>query len=268
LPSSTTGTVATKLTVTNEYATTRNYLPKQDPYLVYRLVGFTEYTRALQLLDALVYQATKEELVAFDELVKAEPEFTVYTNLSRQLDQGQSRLVIQGQSASDDFARRGLCWVTALARVELGAMLAGFTDHPQPFVAVAGTGYDLQQYQELLLEGAKTHFWSFTRDPHLATLFKSFEPSTMTLAYVRRLNVANAFVAATIVIGGISPDSPAFAELSEYGGQLRAIRQKLQLQIQAYLAQKTTFKSGSRGDIKSSLVELCNSGICRQLDGK
>ena len=42
-------------------------------------------------------------------------------------------------------------------------MLAGFTDHPTPFAAVAGKGYDLAEYKEMLINGAKLHFWARQR---------------------------------------------------------------------------------------------------------
>lgn len=265
LPPDATGTVAT--TTTSHYRNDeyRPYLPKQDPYLVNRLVGFHEYSQALQLLDALYQSATSAELDVIDEIVKAEPEFTVYTNLSRRVDLGRTTLVEKPERAGDDFARRGIRWVTALARVELAAMLAGYTEHPQPCAAMAGPGYDVEQYRELIVDGAKMHFWSWTNDPGVEGIFRQFQPGSRTLAYLRRLNVANAFVLAAAMAGGFAPNSPQTIELFGYGERLGKARAVIRGQIETYLA---TVSSNSRSFTGSTsqveLLEMCRSGACRQ----
>ena len=106
-------------------------MPSDDPNLIYRLVGYLEYAKALENFDKLAAMAKYEEMNAIDEIIKSEPEFTIYTNLSRALEQGRSSLGEKPNGPSDDFARKGFRWITALARVELGAMLAGFTEHRQ-----------------------------------------------------------------------------------------------------------------------------------------
>jgi len=93
LPPGTTGTAVNTQTTTNTTTTNyaQAYLPKDDPYLINRLVGFLEYSKALEAFDQLAALATSEEMSAIDDIIKSEPEFTVYTNLSRRAEQGRPR---------------------------------------------------------------------------------------------------------------------------------------------------------------------------------
>lgn len=266
LPPGTNGTFVndktTTETKTTQYA--KAYLPADDPYLINRLVGFLEYSKALENFDELAALATSAEMAAIDEILKSEPEFSVYTNLSRRLEQGRSTLAEIPLTRGDDFVRTGFRWVTALARVEVGAMLAGFTEHPNPFAAVAGTGYDLLEYKEMLIDGAKLHFWALTNDPDFIEIVKNFKPNGVTLTYVRRLNVATAFVYAAGGISALELSPIQREEVKTYAKNLDEARGSLQVAIQAYLslvAAQTSSKKNSK--LNSKLVELCNSGVCR-----
>jgi hypothetical protein len=269
LPPGTTGTVVENKTTTTTSTTTlaKAYLPDDDPYLINRLVGFLEYTKALESFDALAELANYEEMKAIDEIIKSEPEFTVYTNLSRRLEQGRSSLAETPNGPNDDFARKGFNWITALARVEVGAMLAGFTNHPTPFAAVAGKGYDLVEYKEMLLDGAKLHFWALTNDPDFLELSKGFKPNGMTITYVRRLNVATAFVYAAGGLNGLDLSPQQRNEILAYAKNLDAARKGLHTAIQAFLslvASKTNSTSSSKSSER--IAEFCNNGICRPWD--
>ena len=68
---------------TTNYA--QAYLPKDDPYLINRIVGFLEYAKALEAFDELAALTKLRRDEAIDEIIKSEPEFTVYTNLARRL---------------------------------------------------------------------------------------------------------------------------------------------------------------------------------------
>ncbi len=271
LPPGTTGTVVettkTKSTTTTTTSYAQAYLPKDDPYLINRLVGFLEYSKALQSFDELAALAKYDEMKAIDEIIKSEPEFIIYTNLSRRLELGRSSLAETPRSPGDDFARQGFNWVTALARVEVGAMLAGFTDHPNPFAAVAGKGYDLVEYKEMLLDGAKLHFWALTNDPDFAELTKSFKPNGQTLTYVRRLNVATAFVYAAGGLTELELSPLQKEEVTTYAKNLDDARTSFQGAIQLYLTivvSQTKTKSDSRlvGGT-TEFLEFCKNGVCR-----
>ena len=232
------------------------------------MVGFLEYSKALEAFDQLAALADYNEMNAIDEIIKSEPEFIVFTNLSRRLEQGRSSLAEKPNGANDDFSRKGFRWVTALARVEVGAMLAGFTDHPNPFAAVAGKGYDIAEYKEMLIDGAKLHFWALANDPDFAEITKNFKPDGQTLTYVRRLNVATAFVYAAAGLTGLELSPLQKEEVATYAKNLDDARNSFQNAIQLYLTQviaQTNTKTDSRFVSRNlDYVEFCKSGVCRQ----
>ena len=259
-----TGTVATIQTETQTTNYFSNYLQPADPNRIYRIVGFLEYSKALEFLDQLAALATPEELAAIDEIVKSEPEYTVYVNLSRQAEMGRSTLIEQPAGPDDDYARRGFRWVTALARVELGAMLAGFTNQQLPFATVAGKGYDLAEYRELLLDGAKMHFWALTKDPGFAAIMRQFNPTGTTLAYLRRLNVASAFVFALAASSGQEFNPVQRQEVVTYAQKLDDSRVDIRLSIENYLKQVMANTKTNITGKNTVLLEECYKGVCRQ----
>ena len=240
-----------------------NYLPKSDPNRIYRIVGFLEYSMALRYLDKLALNCSEEEFSAIDEIIKSEPEFKVFTNLSRRLQLAPSSLTEKPLREQDDYSRHSFKWVTALARVEVGAMLASFTQHPAPFAAVAGKGYDAAEYMELLLDGARTHYWSLARDSQFKVVMKKFTPDAKSLTYLRRLNLATAFIKAAV---GINPKQFSLLQLAEFESYLMPIndaRKKIRTTIELHLASIQTASSSSQSN---HLVEQCYDGVCVQYE--
>ena len=160
-----------------------------------RLVGYYEYANALNDLDTLINQSTDEELYELDKMVAERDEFTVYTNLSQKLSSGASSL---DEPRDEKREQRGLRWVTALARTELGAILAASTGTPKPFEIVANPKFDLEQYRKLLLDGARTHYWALANDPQLREVTRSLKVNTQVLSYGRRLVMARAMLRAVL----------------------------------------------------------------------
>jgi hypothetical protein len=263
-PPGVTGTVATVQTETKTTSYFSNYLKPSDPNRIFRVVGFLEYSKALESLDQLAAMATAEELAAIDEIVKSEPEFTIYINLSRRTEMGRSTLIEQPAGEGDDYVRKGFRWVTALARVEVGAMLAGFSNHPQPFAAVAGTGYDLAEYKELLLDGAKMHFWALTKDPGFLQIMRQFNPNGTTLTYLRRLNVASAFVYALVATSGREFNPAQRQEVTLYVKKLDESRLDIRLSIENYLKQVMASTKTKTSNKDNVLLEACYQGVCKQ----
>ena len=150
--------------------------------------------------------------------------------------------------------------MTALARVELGAMLAGFTEHPNPFAAVMGKGYDIVEFKEMLIDGAKIHFWALVNDPDFAEATKTFKPNGQTLTYVRRLNVATAFVYSAGGLTGLELNPLQKEEVATYAKNLDDARSSFQAAIQLYLTtvfSQTNTKSNStnqRANLSSSAI--------------
>ena len=127
-------------------------LLKGDPYLINRIVGHHEYTQALRRLERFVRSATEVELVAAEHIVRDEPQYQVYSLYGKQAKDKDDNQDKEKYAYDRD---PGLARLMALARVELGAMLAGFAKLRSPFEAVAATPYDMEPFKEFVFEGAR-----------------------------------------------------------------------------------------------------------------
>jgi hypothetical protein len=210
-------------------------------------VGWFEYTRALALFDPLLNSVDADELRVIEEIVKERDEFAIFTNLSRRLETAPTSLSETGAGADE---RRGLGWIMALARVELGAMAAGFTEHPRPFEMIPPSQYESPAYLELLLDGVRIHMHALRNDP-VAQYYTSMRgrsvtvreavygpsgqgaPATMlaneqrALAYSRRIVVADEFIQAAAKFGSGTLSPPQQAELASYREPLRNLEDVL-----------------------------------------
>lgn len=160
-------------------------------------MGFLEYGSALRAFDELLRTASPEELKAIDSFVASRPEFTVYTNISRRIRTAPTSLLEKPDSQTGSFERRGFAWVVALARTELGAMLATFARFPSPFEVVRPSKFEMAAYKELLLDGSQTHYLALANDPEARKVARQIPDSRM-LAYLRRLTMARHFLFAAV----------------------------------------------------------------------
>ena len=208
-------------------------LTPSDSRQVMRLVGFLEYGNAITKLQPLVTSSPQAELAVYDELVKERPEFTVFSDRSRRLERAPSTLRGPGLAAQGS-ERRGLCWVTALARLEFAAMLAAFSEVPSPFENVGVTPFDLDAYRELLLDGARTHYWALRNDPAVLAMLRGSSLNQQTLSYSRRVKLARAMLSAAARLGKYSPEQ--YQELNTWQESLKTLDARLDATIGAALA--------------------------------
>jgi hypothetical protein len=209
---------------------------------VLRVVGYTEYREALARLDALVARATEEELRVFDSFVASRDEFTVYSNLARRLEQAQQPAAASTLSEPGGGPQRGLGWVLGLARVELAAMAAVYTEAEDPFALLPPSQFEWPQYQELLLDGARTHHLALGADP-AARNYASYRDALVTLdhvesgrpeinsshaiAYGRRILLAQSFVQAAGKHLGTQLQPEQLAELQSWQSDLATLQHTL-----------------------------------------
>jgi hypothetical protein len=185
-----------------------------------RLVGFLEYAQALSRFDQLLSTASLNELAAMDELVKSQDQYMVYVNLSRAFPQtATTGFPERNQLVNDRFERRGLTWVIALARLELGAMLAAFSPRAESFQRVPPTGYERRAYDELLVDAMRCHLWGLQSDP----LFNERElreaakkNDQVTMLYDRRTRLALKLIDAVRQRTGMRISRDQLEELRQY----------------------------------------------------
>ncbi|MCA9206279.1 MAG: hypothetical protein KDA59_24670, partial [Planctomycetales bacterium] len=167
----------------------------EDSRYIRRLVGFQEYSNALQKLDRLSSLSTPEEFAVYDELVGRRDEFRIYTNLSRRWERQPSSL--SSTIAGEKYERRGMRWVTALARTEVGSMLTAFSSVPNPYDVIAVGTNDQQEYHDLLLDGTRAHYWALKQDPAWSDFDRFSRDVQRPLTYTRRLQLAKGILEAT-----------------------------------------------------------------------
>lgn len=94
-------------------------------------VGYLEYQMALLYFEELLRHCNEAEAQAIDAMIAEDDRLAVHSNISRQYDAfaQDSSLKYPFAKTTDprakgDYERRGLRWMMALARLELGAMVA------------------------------------------------------------------------------------------------------------------------------------------------
>ncbi len=164
---------------------------------MYRLVGYQEYANALTYFQRLVQSSTLDELKVIDSVVRDYGELGLYTNLSRRFaPQEPSSLA---ETGADNYERRGLAWVMGLARLELGAMQAGFSNQKDPFFTFGRpSAGELPAFKELLWDGARTHYWALMADPQVERALEGSAGSPRYMAQGRRLFLTLAFLEAAM----------------------------------------------------------------------
>lgn len=225
----------------------------QDAREVVRAVGYYEFGMALLNLEKLIASATREELAAFDALVKDRDEFSVFVNLSRKVPHPPSSLDEEAERPGDNFERRGLAWVTALARIEVGAMLATFTEVREPFRSLAGTGFDHEAYAELIQDGMRSHYWALANDDNLPQVVRK-RPGQDILNYVRRLVMAQAFWQATFQVAADNYSPVQLQELKAWEKYL----DELQVGLLSHLSTYLESRSGSNDAFSQSCGAACD----------
>lgn len=112
-----------------EYQDLLNRLDFNDASVGY--VGYLEYQMALLYFEALLRLCNDAELEAIDAMVAEDDRLVVHSNISRQYNGFAQDSTLRYEfprtsdpRASGDYERRGLRWMMALARLELGAMIA------------------------------------------------------------------------------------------------------------------------------------------------
>jgi hypothetical protein len=190
---------------------------KPEELRLAQLVGYVEYSAALWHFENLLKSCTPAEQRALEDMLGNDDRFTVHSGLSSPFDQLDPSSALRLPTRPPDprskrpNERRGLSWATALARVELGAMRAGHawdsaspirrTDNARrnakafsaddrgPFDKLPPTPFDTDAFLEILLDGARQHYYDLRRDvPQGADLNLMFVNQAMLLQ--RRLAVA------------------------------------------------------------------------------
>ena len=128
-----------------------------------RIVGYLEYGKALESLEHLASICSESELKAIDDIILEREEFTIYPASFSSLENTRKP---EFELVSPN-GERSLAWVIALARIEFGAIIAGFTEEPNPLGFINRDTIAHAETMRLLIESANTHYHAMKYDRHL-----------------------------------------------------------------------------------------------------
>jgi len=228
--------------------------------MVRRLVGFYEYGNALADLDRLVSLASKEDLTAIDEIIADNKEFDVYMTLpdSFSPEDGYAEIATKTAKSSaatgTEFRRSGLAWITALARVEFGAMIAGFTEQPFAFSTVTPETHDYENVMQLLLEGVTEHYKDVAGMLSGVDGMKRDASMTNMLTLSRRIRIARTMLVPLLAPGESEYSSGQAQELANYKSNLDVGQTLVNGSIRSLLGSRT---SSSSDTISRETVNAC-----------
>ncbi|MDP7017951.1 MAG: hypothetical protein QGG36_19250 [Pirellulaceae bacterium] len=184
----------------------------------------------------------------YEEIIKERPEFAFETNLSRKLEPAPTALSQSVVGAHNGFSQHGLAWMTALARVEMGSILAGFSEIQRPYRTVSPTPFDAQPYHALLLDGARVHYWALVRDTRLPWVMRQDLKyvDKAVLSYSRRLVLGRGMLRTAGEIAGPNYTPDQQRETEQWRRTMDEVQAVLVLKVRSVLGSRFVSASGSR----------------------
>ena len=255
-------TTKTATPVTYNYS--KSFAPT-DESIPYRLVGSFEYVRALEAFHQLLSMSSTDELAIYDEVLKERIEFSFVNGVNLAFaappDLLQSR---EGDRArfSNEFLKKGLAWMMALARIELSATSSLYGNSRYPFESLDVTPYDAAPFVDILRDDVLAHLRSLAQEPGFREVTRrSRKPDTWTLAYLRRIKLIRDMLATLERVGGptVSADiQPLNKELDKY-------RRDLVESVQIATGNFSTIDIYRSSDTRDVTFSKTVVGICEDL---
>ena len=232
-----------------------------DARLAMRIVGFLEYGRALELLDDLARRCTVDELEVIDGIIRDREEYTVFPLAARVPTNHRQASPSAEPEEDSDGGGRGLSWVTALARVELGAMLGGFTGHRTPYETVRPDWHDFDECLMLLVEGANAHHDQMNGDANLKRVTRSQRDIVPTLAYSRRASIARSMLGSAMRYGDAYYAPNEARQLGDWRKDLDQLHVLLLGKIQRFLNSQVSRTSET---VSREFVDACGRQLAAE----
>ena len=217
-----------------------------DESIPYRLVGSYEYLNALKQFMKLIEISTTDEIKVYDKILNKRAEFSFFSGVNTAFNEKPDLAKanpFERQKFNDDFIKKGLAWMMALARIELAATSSLYGDVKQPFTAIEDSQFDAEPYLKILQDDVVAHMRSLAQEPGFTeVLRRSRTPDTWTLAYLRRIKLIRDMLQTLQDVGGPSVQ----AEIEPLAYELRKHQRNLVEQVES-----ATVSSGSEYAVKS-----------------
>ena len=201
----------------------------------FRLIGSYEFSNALSAFQNLIAISDREEIQTYDRILASRPEFTFYQS---QTGATQGNNVANRQfrrdKLNDEILKKGLAWMMALARVELGATMSMYGDSDTPFEDLSDTNFDREAYLKILAIDFVEHMKALRSDEFFnkEILRRSRTVDFQTLSYLRRVKLVNDMLEAAAHIATESE----LAVLNEFHGELKKYVSRLTNTIRFQIA--------------------------------
>lgn len=244
----------------------REGISAADPTIPYRLVGTYEYDNAVKLLDALISSSTPEQIEVYNRFLEDRPEFTFYNGASLLDDRALATLDLKKDTVrvkfDDEFKKKGLAWMIALAKIELGATASCYGESKTPFALYPAKEYDYIPFLEIMFDDIVAHLKGLGADQDFKQVLKSHRVAdTWTVAYLRRVKLIRDMIQ---VLKGTG-DPGLLTRLAPYDQELKRYSNRLIENIQLYEIDHVEQFSDTRGSERNTFTTArnaeCNSLI-------
>jgi hypothetical protein len=239
-----------------------------DETIPYRLVGTYEYKNALDSFTRLLQISAPEEIEVFDRVLDERPEFTYFQGVNSAF-QTKPNLKqanpFQRERFYDEFQKKGLAWMMALARIELSATESLYGKSEFPFESTTPNAIELEAYLSVLADDVMAHMKSLASEAGFAkTIKRAGKIDTWTLAYLRRLKLIRDMLTTIDRVGGTDVKrtiKPLKKEISKHESKLL---EKVAIQTQARTNSRLTtskerYQQGRMLRVSKSAIENCEA---------
>ncbi len=209
-----------------------------------RVVGYLEYGRALDVFSELVSMSDEEDLAAYDAIIGTRSEFSVFNTMPEGFEEtgDESRNQVASKTGETGLARAnlGLPWLVALARLEFGAILAGFTEHPDPYQYLQPDSFAYTETMQMLLEGVASHYLTLQNDEVQEQYIKENANVQGALTLSRRVRIARAMLRPMMKEERSRYTSNQANQLEKAANDLDTAQASVNSAITKYLSQSAT----------------------------
>ena len=161
---------------------------------------------ALKQFMKLVEISTTDELKVYDKVLNDRAEFSFFSGVNAAFEEKPDLAKanpFERQKFEDEFIKKGLAWMMALARIELAATSSLYGDNKLPFETIVNSQFDAEPYLKILQDDVLAHMKSLAKEPGFKeVLRRSRRPDTWTLAYLRRIKLIRDMLQALQDVGG------------------------------------------------------------------
>ncbi|MFK7768301.1 MAG: hypothetical protein AB8B55_13840 [Mariniblastus sp.] len=233
--------MSTHNTTTTTHVTTVRELKVQgvNRTIPYRLVGSYEYGKCLESFMQLIKISTLDELPVYDTILNDRPEFTYFNGVSSAFNNFPNLAKadeITRTKFCDEYQKKGLRWMIALARIELGSTMSMYGESKTPFESVAKTNYDMEATMQVLSDDVTAHMKSLALEEGFKKVIKrGRDIDTWTIAYLRRLKLIRDMLSTLGRFG----DNTVKAKLGPYDKELAKYENRLMDEIERQTQPKT-----------------------------